>query len=329
MRRRLAGLVLGVSVVALAAEQAAERSPVPIPPENPMTPAKIALGAALYFDPRLSADHSISCATCHDPSAAWANHNATDTGIKGQVGSRNSGTILDSAHMKFQFWDGRAGSLEAQALGPIHNPIEMGETLENVVRKLNAIAGYRDQFRAVFGTDVTGDGIAKAIAAFERTVVTGPSPYDRYLAGDANALSPAATRGLALFSGKARCVLCHGGPMLSDQTFHNLGVGMDRPNPDIGREAVTKNPRDRGRFKTPTLRNVALTWPYLHDGSARSLDEVLALYNEGGRQNPNLDPMMRPLGLSATQLTDLKAFLEALTGTLPSIAPPALPADAR
>ena len=328
MRRLLTGLTLGLAVVALAGQQA-ERPPVPVPPENPMTPAKVALGAALYFDPRLSADNSISCATCHDPSTGWGNHGATDTGIKGQVGNRNSGTILDSGYMKFQFWDGRASSLEEQALGPIHNPIEMGETLENVVRKLNAIPGYRDRFRAVFGTDVTEDGIAKAIAAFERTVVTGPSPYDRHLAGDAKALSPAAVRGLALFSGKARCVLCHGGPMLSDQSFHNLGVGMDRPNPDIGREAVTKNPRDRGRFKTPTLRNVALTWPYLHDGSARTLDEVLELYDDGGRKNPNLDSMVRPLRLTETELADLKAFLEALTGTLPSIAPPALPADAR
>jgi cytochrome c peroxidase len=327
MPRLLIALLL-VSGVAMAAGQAA-RSPVPTPPDNPQSPAKIALGASLYFDPRLSADNSISCATCHHPSTAWANHSPTDTGIKGQVGNRNSGTILDAAYMKFQFWDGRAVSLEQQALGPIHNPIEMGETLENVVRKLNAIPGYRDQFRAVFGTDVTTDGIAKAIAAFERTVVTGPSPYDRYLAGEVQALSAAAVRGLALYEGKARCILCHGGPMLSDQAFHNLGVGMDQPAPDIGREAVTKNPRDRGRFKTPTLRNVALTWPYLHDGSARTLGDVLALYNEGGRRNPNLDPMIRPLGLSAAELADLEAFLDALTGTLPVIATPALPPDAR
>jgi cytochrome c peroxidase len=258
---------------------------------------------------------------------AWANHNPTDTGIKGQVGNRNSGTVLDAAYMKYQFWDGRALSLEEQALGPIHNPIEMGETLDNVVRKLNAIPGYRSQFQAVFGTDATEDGIAQAIAAFERTVVTGPSPYDRYLAGEATALSPEARRGLDVFMDKGRCVLCHAGPMLSDQSFHNLGVGMDRPDPDIGREAVTKNRRDRGRFKTPPLRNVALTWPYLHDGSARSLEDVLDLYDRGGLPNATLDPMMRPLGLTSQDKADLKAFMEALSGTVPVITRPALPPD--
>jgi cytochrome c peroxidase len=301
------------------------RPPLPIPSDNPQTEAKIALGAQLYFDPRLSADNTLSCATCHDPAMAWANHNATDTGIRGQVGNRNSGTILDAAYMKYQFWDGRAASLEEQALGPIHNPIEMGETLDNAVRKLDAIPGYRSQFQAVFGTGVTIDGIAKAIAAFERTVVSGPSPYDRYLAGDTTALSPSARRGLDLFTDKGRCVLCHAGPMLSDQSFHNLGAGMDRATPDIGREAVTKNRRDRGRFKTPTLRNVALTWPYLHDGSAATLDEVLDLYNRGGVPNPTLDPLIRPLGLTAGEKADLGAFMEALTGALPTIAKPALP----
>jgi cytochrome c peroxidase len=327
MRRFLVGLALALSVAALGAQQGGTRPPVPIPSANPQSAAKVQLGAQLYFDPRLSADHTISCATCHEPSTAWANHHSTDTGIKGQIGARNSGTILDAAYMNFQFWDGRATSLEEQALGPIHNPMEMGETLENVVRKLNAIPGYRTQFRAVFGTDVTEDGIAKAIAAFERTVVTGPSPYDRYLAGEMSALSAAAQRGLAVFSGKGRCVLCHGGPMLSDQSFHNLGVGMDRENPDVGREAVTKNPRDRGRFKTPTLRNVALTWPYLHDGSAQSLDDVLKFYDRGGQPNGNQDPMMRPLRLTDGDEADLKAFLEALSGTLPAIARPTLPPD--
>jgi cytochrome c peroxidase len=259
---------------------------------------------------------------------AWANHNATDTGIQGRVGNRNSGTILDAAYMRFQFWDGRASSLEAQAVGPIANPLEMGETLENVVQKLNAIPGYRAQFREVFGTDVTEAGIGKAIAAFERTVVSGPSPYDRHLAGDPMALSAEAQRGLMLFSGKGRCVLCHAGPMQSDQSFHNLGVGMNRENPDIGREAVTKNPRHRGRFKTPGLRNVALTWPYMHDGSLRSIEDVIEVYDRGGEPNPNLDALMRPLGLSAQEKADLKAFMEALTGAMPVIGVPPLPPNA-
>jgi cytochrome c peroxidase len=303
--------------------------PVPVPAENPQTDAKVRLGAQLYFDPRLSADSTISCATCHRPDAAWANHDPTDTGIRGQVGGRNSGTILDSGHMKYQFWDGRAASLEEQALGPIHNPIEMGETLENVVAKLNAIPGYRRQFQEVFGIDADTAGIAKAIAAFERTIVSGPSPYDRYVAGERGALSPPAVRGMKLFNGKAHCTLCHGGPAFSDQSFHNLGVGMDRPDPDVGREAHTKDQADRGKFKTPGLRNVALTYPYLHDGSAKTLREVIDLYDRGGVPNPNLDPLMLPLRLTERERQDLVAFLESLTGSLPVVETPALPEDAK
>ena len=164
--------------------------PVAIPHDNPQTKEKVALGSQLYFDPRLSLDNSISCATCHAPETAWANHDQVDTGIAGRKGKRNSGTVLDAAYMKFQFWDGRATTLEEQALGPIHNPAEMGERLENVVRKLSAIDAYQAQFKAVFGATVTTDGIAKAIAAFERTVLSGPSPYDRFMAGDTAALSP-------------------------------------------------------------------------------------------------------------------------------------------
>jgi hypothetical protein len=163
--------------------------PMPIPADNPQTDAKIKLGRQLYFDGRLSANDEISCATCHDPKTGWAGHDATDTGVGGRVGNRNSGTIVNSGYMKYQFWDGRAGSLEEQALGPIHNPVEMGETLENVVRKLNAIPGYKRQFQEIFHSDVTTDGIAKAIASFERTIASGPSAYDRLLGGDKKALS--------------------------------------------------------------------------------------------------------------------------------------------
>lgn len=325
----LALIWLAAPIVQGQGRAQASRPPVAIPADNPQTAAKVALGAKLYFDPRLSADGTVSCATCHDPATAWANHGATDTGIHKQVGGRNSGTILDSAYMKYQFWDGRAASLEEQALGPIQNPIEMGETLDHVVAKLNAMAAYRAEFRQVFATDVTADGIAKAIAAFERTVVSGPSPYDRYLAGDTTALSPAAARGLQVFRGKGLCATCHSGSMLSDQSFHNLGIGTASAKPDVGREAVTHDPKDRGKFKTPTLRNVALTWPYLHDGSARSLDDVIALYAKGGVANPNLDPKIQPLRLTPGEREDLRVFLEALTGTLPAIAKPTLPAGQR
>jgi len=301
--------------------------PAPIPFDNPQTDAKIRLGKALYFEPRLSADGTISCATCHSAQKAWANHDPTDTGIGGQVGGRNSGTVLDSGYMKFQFWDGRAASLEEQALGPIHNPIEMGETLENVVRKLNAIPWYREQFQVVFGTDVTSDGIAKAIASFERTVVSGPSPYDRYLGGETGAMSASAVRGMKIFNGKGHCTPCHSGPAFSDQSFHNLGVGMDAKEPDLGRENFTKSPADRGKFKTPGLRNVALTYPYLHTGTEKTLLDVVEFYNRGGVANPNLDPLVLPLRLTKQEKQDLVAFLEALTGTLPAIETPVLPPE--
>jgi cytochrome c peroxidase len=299
--------------------------PVPVPSDNPQTAAKVELGRALYFDPRLSGDNTISCASCHVPELGWANHDRTDTGIRGRVGKRNSGTVLDAAYMKHQFWDGRAASLEEQALGPIHNPVEMGETLDNVVRKLQAIPEYRAQFRAVFGTDVTTDGIAKAIASFERTIVSGPTPLDRHLGGDGAALGPAARRGLALFEGKANCIDCHNGPTLSDQSFHNIGVGMDAREPDLGREEITKQRRDRGKFKTPGLRNVARTSPYFHDGSAATLRDVVRFYDGGGIRNPDLDPSIKPLALTPGERDDLVAFLAALSGPYPIVEAPRLP----
>jgi cytochrome c peroxidase len=299
--------------------------PVPVPADNPQTDAKVRLGAQLYFDTRLSADNTISCATCHDPRTGWANPHPTDTGIKGQVGGRNSGTIINSAYMRFQFWDGREPSLEGQALGPIHNPIEMGETHENVVNKLNAIPGYREQFQQVFGTDANTDGIAKAIAAFERTIVSGPSAYDRYLMGERGAMSPAAERGLRVFNGKGHCTPCHSGPAFSDQSFRNLGVGMDKEKPDLGRYDHTKDPADQGRFKTPGLRNVAQTPPYLHDGSAKTLMDVIDVYDRGGVPNPRLDRLVLPLALTRREKADLVAFLDALTGPVPKVEVPKFP----
>ena len=227
--------------------------------------------------------------------------------------------------MKYQFWDGRAATLEEQALGPIHNPVEMGETLENVVRKLNAIPGYKNQFQAVFHSDVTADGIAKAIAAFERTIVSGPSPYDRFVRGDKTALTAEAVRGMEIFNGKGTCGACHSGPLFSDQSFHNLGIGMNAAKPDVGREAVTKDLKDRGKFKTPGLRNVANTYPYMHDGQTPTLEAVLELHNNGGIPNPNLDPLIKPLGLTEIEKKDLAAFLNALSGSEPVVSAPKLP----
>jgi len=292
---------------------------------GPDSRAKVQLGAQLFFDPRLSVDGSVSCATCHDPAQAWANHGRTDTGVLGRIGSRNSGTILDAARMSHQFWDGRADSLEAQAWGPILNPLEMGETEEQVLAKLRAIPGYRAAFQRVFHSGPTKAGVAQALAAFERTVVSGPSPYDRHLRGDRRALSASARRGLQLFEGKGGCFRCHQGQTRTNQGFANLGVGLDSLPPDLGREVVTGDPDDRGRFKTPGLRNVALTWPYFHDGSAATLEAVIEVYDQGGIANSHLDRSIRPLDLAPQEKRDLKAFLEALTGTLPAIRPPSLP----
>ena len=297
---------------------------MPIPADNPQSEAKVELGRQLYFDGRLSANNEISCATCHDPKTGWAGHDATDTGVGGRVGNRNSGTVVNSGYMKYQFWDGRAASLEEQALGPIHNPVEMGETLENVVRKLNAIPAYKRQFQEVFHSDVTTDGIAKAIASFERTIVSGPSSYDRFLQGDKKALSTEAQRGMEIFNGKGSCIACHNGPVFSDQSFHNLGIGMNAAKPDVGREAVTNDEKDRGKFKTPGLRNVANTYPYMHDGQTPTLEAVIELHSKGGIPNSNLDPLIKPLGLTDTEKKDLLAFLKALTGPEPIVNPPKL-----
>ncbi len=301
---------------------------IPVPKDNPLTPAKVELGKQLYFDTRLSSDNTISCATCHDPAHGWAQASAVSTGVGGAKGGRNSPTVLNTAYGHFQFWDGRAGSLEEQALGPIQNPIEMNMTLEKVVQKLNNIEGYRRQFQEVFGTDVTADGIAKAIAAFERTVLSGDAPYDQFKAGDKNALSVAAQRGLKLFEGKAHCAACHGGPNFSDGAFHNIGVGMkNNKAADPGRLNVSKLGGDTGSFKTPTLREIHRTAPYMHDGSIKTLEEVVEHYNKGGVPNDFQDEEIFPLNLTEQEKADLIIFMkEGLASeNYPDIKPPKLP----
>jgi cytochrome c peroxidase len=236
---------------------------------------------------------------------------------------------MNAAYNHQQFWDGRAGSLEEQALGPIQNPIEMAETLEGVVKKLSKIKAYQARFRAVFGQDVSPEGIAKAIAAFERTLISTNSPFDKFIAGDKGALSVSAQRGLELFQGKARCVLCHNGPNFSDGKFHNLGVPQVGPlREDLGRYNVTKREADRGAFKTPTLRSVALTAPYMHTGGFKTLEEVIEFYNKGGEAVPGKDAFMSQLNLAEQEKKDLVDFLHSLTGDLTNMAPPKLPAFA-
>ena len=298
---------------------------MPVPADNPMTVEKVELGRQLYFDKRLSGDGTVSCATCHDPTKGWTDNKPVSSGIKGQKGGRSAPTVINSGYALFQFWDGRAKSLEEQALGPIQNPIEMGMTLGDVAKKLNAVPGYRSQFQKVFGTDATPEAIAKSIASFERTIVSGDAPFDRYEAGDKTAMPAAAVRGYEIFRGKAQCTNCHVGFTQSDSLFHNLGVGIDKPKPDLGRSVITKDPKDKGAFKTPTLRDLSKTAPYMHDGSEATLQKVIELYNRGGNKNPNLDPKMKPLNLTESEKADLLAFLKALEGTYPIVAPPKLP----
>ena len=323
--------------------------------KNPLTRAKIELGRQLYFDPRLSADSTISCASCHNPAEGYTAHTATGVGIRGQLGGRNSPVSFNRILSGPQFWDGRADSLEAQAVGPIANPIEMGFTHEGVVKRLGETAVYRRQFEKVFG-ELTIDRVGQAIAAFERVLVTAPSPYDygeqlrpfadldeEDLADDpelakrfaeataaaaAHPMSESAKRGREIFfTEKGNCTACHVGANLADEKYHNLGIGMDKPEPDLGRFVVTHDEQDKGGFKTPTVRNVALTAPYMHDGSLATLEEVVEWYDKGGHPNPHLSDKIKPLNLTAQDKADLVEFMKACTGPTPTVETSRLPAD--
>lgn len=295
-----------------------------IPDDNPLTAEKIALGKLLYFDPRLSKDKSIACAGCHNPFHGFADPAATSKGVGGKLGGRNSPTVINRLFSKEQFWDGRAADLEEQAHGPLTNPVEMAMPKHDaVVQRVRAIRGYAPLFAKAFGSpEITMPRIAQAIAAYERTVLSGNSPFDRYVAGDKDALSPAAVRGMELFNGKANCKVCHAGFNFTDESYHNIGVGMQKPKPDVGRVAISKAASEHGAFKTPTLRNIAQTAPYMHDGSETTLREVVEFYNRGGVANPSLSQEIKPLNLTAAEVTDLIAFLEALSGDVTNATPP-------
>jgi cytochrome c peroxidase len=317
----------GIALPLSAQEVPSGLKPIKYPKDNPPSKAKILLGKQLYFDGRLSSDDNVSCASCHDPAKGWSNGEAFATGVEGQQGGRSAPTVINTAYQYFQFWDGRAGSLEEQALGPIQNPIEMNMTLDAVVKKLQAIKGYRDQFQDVFGTDVNADGIGKAIAAYERTALSGDAPYDHYKAGDKAALSEAAERGRKLFFGKANCSACHAGSNFTDNGFHNIGVSWNAQPRDDGRFAISGLKGDTGAFKTPTLREIARTAPYMHDGSLATLEDVVDHYAEGGTKNPYLDEEIFLIKLEEKDKADLVAFMkEGLkSASYPNDKPPKLP----
>ncbi|HET6304734.1 MAG TPA: cytochrome c peroxidase [Myxococcota bacterium] len=317
--------------------------PPAIPDDNPPTAAKVELGKRLYFDARLSADGTVACATCHDPRQGFADPRAVSVGVGGATGVRNSPTVLNAAFLAEQFWDGRAKTLEEQALQPLVNPVEMAMPDHAAVEtKLRGIPDYPPLFAAAFGDDrVTIERVGQAIASFERTLLSLDAPIDRFLAGDAKAIPEAAQRGWALYNGKARCNTCHGHvgvlPLLTDELYHNIGVAAKdvsfedlarqvEGHPEdlaklshepglnqLGRFLVTKERKDIGAFKTPQLRNVALTAPYMHDGSEKTLADVIEFYDRGGNPNPWLDGGMRPLGLTPQEKSDLVALLETFT----------------
>lgn len=282
---------------------------------NPLTSAKVELGRELFFDRRLSADGTISCASCHQPEHAFAEGKPTTIGIAGRRGRRNTPTVLNAVYVRRFFWDGRGESLDEQARGPILSPDEMGNEDEtSVVTRLQPIYGVR--MREAFGEPTSLDTISKAVACFERTLLSGDSDFDRYEAGSRDAISPAAQRGRTLFFGKGGCVNCHIPPLFADDGFHNLGVGWTEEEPagDLGRYEVTNDWQDRGAFKTPTLRDVNRTAPYMHDGSLATLKEVVSFYNQGGKSNPTLDPLIKPLRLEPSEIDDLVEFLKTLDG---------------
>jgi cytochrome c peroxidase len=316
-----------------------------IPKSNPMTAAKVELGRQLFFDKRLSSDQTVSCATCHDPGLAFADGRPVSEGVAGRRGTRNAPSLLNAMFNSGQFWDGRAESLEDQAIQPLVNPDEMGDqTHEQVVARLNAMPEYARGFKEVFNGPVTIDRIGKAIAAFERTLLSGNSAFDRFQSGDLQALSDSARNGFMLFRGRARCAVCHTSsasfPFFSDQNYRNTGVAAGNPKfialvenamklsrsdppqtlgklpggDELGRFLVTGNNIEIGAFRVPSLRNVELTAPYFHDGSARTLMDVVRFYVKGGGDNPARDWQLESLNLTEQEQRDIVEFLKSLTG---------------
>ena len=308
--------------------------PVPIPADNPPTAETIALGRRLYYDTRLSIDNTVSCASCHNPQFGFTDGKAVSEGVKKQLGGRSAPSVINAAYYSLQFWDGRAPSLEKQAEGPVANPIEMAHSHDGIEKMLNSDASYLAEFEKAWGPGpITYEMAAKSIASFERTVLSGNSPFDRYMyGGDKKALSESARRGLDVFRDPKRgnCAVCHTidekHALFTDSKFHNIGIGVkDEKMLDLGRFLITKVEAETGAFKTPTLRNIAQTAPYMHDGSIKTLDEVRDFYIGAGNSNPHRDKEIKVLDfLTGKERADLVAFMESLTGELPpDVGPPA------
>jgi cytochrome c peroxidase len=299
----------------------------PMPEDNRSTPARVELGKALFFDPRLSGNGAISCATCHNPSLGWSDGQKTSVGFGGVVLARATPTITNSSYNTLLMWDGRKKSLEEQALGPMEAADEMSSDFPVLLERLRGIPGYVAMFdKAYPGHGVNQATIAKALAAFERTVLTRDTAFDRWIAGDRKALTLAQWRGYQVFKepGKGNCVACHMAPNFTDNGFHNIGVKPGKA-PDLGRFNIRQVAALKGAFKTPSLRDVELTAPYFRDGSAATLSEVVEHYNRGGDDKSNLSNDIKPLKLSDQEKSDLVAFMRSLTGKPTAFAVPQLP----
>ena len=285
---------------------------VPAPAGNPITAEKIALGRRLFFERRLSRDGRTACASCHNPARAFTDGRRLAVGVEHRLGRRNTPSLLNRAYGTTFFWDGRAATLEDQVQMALAGRTDLDLPAFDAAARLATDRGYATAFPSVFGSTISAEALVQALATFVRAQLSGASAFDRFAAGDRTALTPAARTGLALFNGKARCTRCHSGPLLSDEDLHNTGVSWGA---DPGRFEVTQRTEDRGRFKTPSLRNVAITAPYMHDGSMETLDDVIAFYDRGARANPNLDEQIRPLGLTMQEREAIVAFLRRLTGS--------------
>jgi cytochrome c peroxidase len=297
----------------------------PAPADNQVTPDRVQLGRALFFDPRLSGSNWISCATCHNPGLGWSDGLATGWGHGMKRLGRATPTILNTAFNPIQMWDGRKSTLEDQALGPIETGAEMNQPMPELIAKLSKIHGYRALFKKAYPSEeISATTIAKAIASFERTVISTESPFDRWRMGDEGAISDSAKRGFATFTGKANCQTCHSGFNFTDNGFHNIGVRNEGAE-DVGRFAQRPVASLKGAFKTPTLRDVALTAPYMRNGAYRTLEEVVDHYDRGGDVKDNLSPEIKPLHLSAQEKADLVEFMKSLTGKPMQVALPQLP----
>lgn len=288
---------------------------VPAPPDNPITADKIALGRRLFFDARLSKDGRTACATCHQPSRGFSDGRRLARGVFGRDGRRNTPSILNRAYGQSAFWDGRAATLEDQVRAAVTGDRDLGLSMEEAVARVSGDAEYARTFKTALGGPVTAVRLAQALATFVRSRLSGNSNFDRFLSGETAALGAVERKGLELFSGRARCARCHAGPLLSDEGFHNTGIAwVNGRFQDPGRADVTGRDGDRGAFKTPTLRDIVRTAPYMHDGSMPRLIDVIEFYDRGGRPNPQLDPDIRPLRLTADEKAALMAFLRSLSG---------------